>query len=269
MVQYKAKINGKSGDEFISADIIIFDDNNQQIGMIMITDESEYEKIKAAVDNFSEEYVTKVELENILVNSDNDTEINATKILGKTGGEFTEYIKNEIKESNEFPPAKHDSTEIVYGLGSKTKYGHVKTVNSLTTNAYVDGEALSAYQGRILADKVKDNSKKGLTIRMGRQHIASNGKATYDGEQQGRLQVRKGEKLYCQLYCNDKSVSLNARGVVFILDDACYPLTTDAEGKAFLPLGWTKDRNITVHAYANGFGNFYSDFDVKFIEYKA
>lgn len=52
-------------------------------------------------------------------------------------------------------------------LGSIADYGRVKIKNDLNTSAYADGEALSAYQGNILNDKIvapKDALKYSGTI---------------------------------------------------------------------------------------------------------
>lgn len=47
-------------------------------------------------------------------------------------------------------PNNHASTATTYGLGSGTNYGHTKIINNITTTSYVDGQALSAYQGYVL-----------------------------------------------------------------------------------------------------------------------
>ena len=48
------------------------------------------------------------------------------------------------------PPSSHASTGTGYGVGTTSYYGHCKTINSLSKTSYVDGEALSAYQGNVL-----------------------------------------------------------------------------------------------------------------------
>lgn len=51
-------------------------------------------------------------------------------------------------------PTKHSSTADTYGLGTTGAYGHVKTVNNVTTAAHESGLALSAYQGKVLKDLI-------------------------------------------------------------------------------------------------------------------
>lgn len=55
-------------------------------------------------------------------------------------------------------PTSHASTGTSYGLGTTANYGHVKTVNALTQASHVDGLALSAYQGKVLDDKITLNN---------------------------------------------------------------------------------------------------------------
>lgn len=51
-------------------------------------------------------------------------------------------------------PTSHASSVNTYGLGTTANYGHCKTINDLLKSAFVNGEALSAYQGKVLNDKV-------------------------------------------------------------------------------------------------------------------
>ena len=51
-------------------------------------------------------------------------------------------------------PQFHRSTDTTYGIGSENYYGHNKVINNLTTASYVEGESLSAYQGKVLSDKI-------------------------------------------------------------------------------------------------------------------
>lgn len=51
-------------------------------------------------------------------------------------------------------PQFHRSADTTYGIGSENYYGHNKVINNLTTSSYVEGESLSAYQGKVLKDAV-------------------------------------------------------------------------------------------------------------------
>lgn len=57
-------------------------------------------------------------------------------------------------------PTNHASSATTYGLGTSANYGHCKIINNITTSSYADGQALSAYQGKVLYDLIsgKQNS---------------------------------------------------------------------------------------------------------------
>ena len=268
MVKYEAKINGKKGDEFISADILIYDDESNQIGTIYITDESQFNQLKESVDNFSETYVSNEELETILKNTDNSTVINATSLKGMNGGEFTEHIKSELEENSRFKPVTHASSTVEYGAGTNSEYGHVKLVNHLNSNNYEPGSALSSYQGKVLSDKIKtlENVLKkfnGLQVRLGRKRII-NKAPIYDGETDSRLMFsgnhNNTEFLYIQVYA-PLGGYIAGRTVTFTLENindhsiVQYAKTTDSKGRAELQLNWTSDRVIIAHATVQGNSN--------------
>ena len=77
-------------------------------------------------------------------------------------------------------PKSHASSATTYGLGSTSNYGHVKTINNVTTSEHANGLALSAYQGKVLKDAVDAKlSKSGGTmtgnITMGTNLVTSTG----------------------------------------------------------------------------------------------
>lgn len=62
----------------------------------------------------------------------------------------------------EAAPKNHAVDANTYGLGTTSVYGHVKTINGLTQASHQDGTVLSAYQGKVLNDKITPlNSKFG------------------------------------------------------------------------------------------------------------
>ena len=68
---------------------------------------------------------------------------------------YTDGVTSNIQtQLNGKSPTSHASTASTYGLGTTENYGHVKTVNNLTTSAHADGLALSAYQGKLLNDEI-------------------------------------------------------------------------------------------------------------------
>ena len=57
-----------------------------------------------------------------------------------------------------FTPSAHAVNASTYGLGTTGVYGHVKTVNGLTTSSHSNGLALSAYQGYVLNNAKADKT---------------------------------------------------------------------------------------------------------------
>jgi hypothetical protein len=51
-------------------------------------------------------------------------------------------------------PNSHASSATTYGVGTTANYGHCKTINGLTQSSHVNGNALSAYQGKVLKDLI-------------------------------------------------------------------------------------------------------------------
>ena len=49
-------------------------------------------------------------------------------------------------------PRYHADEADIYGLGSTTRYGHVKLINNLLASSWTAGEALTAYQGYLLKE---------------------------------------------------------------------------------------------------------------------
>ena len=70
----------------------------------------------------------------------------------RTLKELNTQVTNNVTNISGKAPKSHASTANTYGLGTTSNYGHVKTVNNLTTSAHADGLALSAYQGKVLND---------------------------------------------------------------------------------------------------------------------
>ena len=85
-----------------------------------------------------------------------EAEANKTIVDSALSGSSTNPVQNQAINTalSDKAPTSHASTANTYGLGSTTKYGHVKTVNGLTTASHTDGEALSAYQGKVLNDAI-------------------------------------------------------------------------------------------------------------------
>ena len=83
--------------------------------------------------------------------------------------EYLDEIEDHMKKK---APTSHASTGTGYGVGTTANYGHVKLINALTKGAYSNGEALAAYQGKVLKDMVdKVNRNMPVQIRTGTKAV--------------------------------------------------------------------------------------------------
>ena len=55
---------------------------------------------------------------------------------------------------DDYAPKNHVSPNKDYGVGNPSNYGHTKVINNLTTNSASEGQALNAYQGYVLNNKI-------------------------------------------------------------------------------------------------------------------
>lgn len=84
------------------------------------------------------------------------------KLLGKLKAINT-AITNMVNGTTKLTPISHASTGTTYGVGTTANYGHCKTINGLTQASHANGLALSAYQGKVLHDKMKNYVVQTLT----------------------------------------------------------------------------------------------------------
>ncbi len=61
-------------------------------------------------------------------------------------------------------PTNHASANNAYGLGTGALYGHVSIYNYLDKSSYAEGQALSAYQGKVLNDKIINLESKKIIV---------------------------------------------------------------------------------------------------------
>lgn len=65
-------------------------------------------------------------------------------------------LKSEVDSK---APISHANANNTYGVGTESLYGHCKTVNNLNESSYVEGKALSAYQGKVISDELAKKQK--------------------------------------------------------------------------------------------------------------
>lgn len=102
-------------------------------------------------------------------------------------------------------PTDHASTGTTYGVGNQSYYGHVKVIDVLTRAAYAAGEALSAYQGKVLNDSKAPNNHQstsnaygvGTSEAYGHLKIANNlSTSSFDPDAPVALSAYQGKLLY-------------------------------------------------------------------------
>lgn len=97
----------------------------------------------------------------------------ATDILATDSSGKQHMIVSELDAK---APKSHASSATTYGVGTNANYGHCMTINNLTTSAHTNGYALSAYQGKLLNDKITTTNNSlinSVTISLGSYTIAA------------------------------------------------------------------------------------------------
>lgn len=86
-------------------------------------------------------------------NSSNNENPTISQIIVTNGSDnyFRKASLSHLKTAlGNMPPNSHASSTTTYGVGTTANFGHCKIINDLTHSNYGDGEALSAYQGKVL-----------------------------------------------------------------------------------------------------------------------
>lgn len=149
VVETKVNVKKENG-AVVSADVHLYDDTGDVVKTVSIVESETLAELEETVEGFREGYVSQEALLSVLENNGEATTINATALRGLDSDEIA--LKSEIPTT--FDPIAHDHVTNKYGLGSTSKYGHVKVRNDLQSAVFVTGEALSAYQGKVLNDRI-------------------------------------------------------------------------------------------------------------------
>lgn len=156
MVDFKSKIYYEEDNQVVGAEITVVSEEGDNIGSIKISNEEDYNNLKKNLENLDETFVRIDELDYQI----SQLNIDAATLQNKSSTDFalTEHTHGDI-----YAPKDHSNGASIYGLGSSSKYGHNKVVNHLNTQTVNDGEALSAYQGKVLSDMIAAEVKKLIT----------------------------------------------------------------------------------------------------------
>ena len=147
LVNYKVRSFYEKDSGTAGADVIIYSDTGDVIDTILVTTESTYNDLVKQLDDIDEKYIDKQDLLTILQNTSGEiVAINATYLNGQSA-DF--YAKNNHDHNTMYAPLSHVNVN-----ASENNYGHVKIINNLSRGSFVTGEALSAYQGKLLSDQI-------------------------------------------------------------------------------------------------------------------
>ena len=148
MVNYKVRSFYEKDTGTAGADVIIFDSQGDEIDTLLITTESTYNDLVEQLEGIDERYLDRTDILEILQNTVDIVNINATTLNGLSSDNFA---SNGHNHDTLYAPKNH-----VNVLGNASTNGHAKIINNLTTASYRDGEALSAYQGKLLSDRINN-----------------------------------------------------------------------------------------------------------------
>lgn len=218
--------------EIIGANVLIYNDTEDLVEKIIIVEEKCFQNLKDRITSLDNTYLTREQLSEILENTGETTEINATHLNGVNSAGFA-LIKHTHEE---YSVKNHSSTKPEYGLSSTSEYGHCRVRNDLTAPTYVNGEALSAYQGQVIgkrvsevestSNKVYENyTKNSMQIKIGRWSDNA-------GEDNTELKLNyKSDGIYAKIYCDNPLFDYSNREVIIVVNNIPYKRTTDKNGK--------------------------------------
>ncbi len=141
MVEFKSKIYYEEDNQIIGAEITVYSEKGDNIGSIKVTNEEDYNNLVSRIENLSEDFVHVNDLQSKIANLD----INAKTLNGYSSADFAQH---DHTHTNTYAPNSH-----VGIVADSSNMGHTKIVNNLTRDDF-DGEALAAYQGKVLSEMI-------------------------------------------------------------------------------------------------------------------
>lgn len=148
----------------------------------------------------------------------------------------------------------------------------MKTRNNLTAPNFIGGEALAAYQGTLLnqrlasvesssgelAEKYYRNS---LRIKIGRW-------SDNQGEDGTKIQILhgSGNGIYAKLYCDKPGFKVNNRDLILVINGVPYVRTTDNNGKSEKLTIKLDKGTYLMSAFSMGYDGVNSSFTQKIVE---
>ncbi len=219
--------------DIIGANVLIYNDTEDIVEKIVIVEEKCLQALKDTLNNLDTTYLHKEELIKILTNEKEDTEINATHLNNLNSADFA--LRKHTHD--EYATKNHSSNKPDYGLSSTSEYGHCRVRNDLTAPTYIKGEALSAYQGQVIgnrlsavestANNVYENyTKNSMRIKIGRWSDNA-------GEDNTELKLNyQTDAIYAKLYCDNPVFDYENRDIILVLNGVPYKRVTNRNGRS-------------------------------------
>lgn len=152
MVNYKVRAFYEKDTGSVGADLVIYSDTGDVIDTLLITTQGQFNELVSRLDGIDQQYLDLNELKQYLQNTGNtEITINATKLNGLTVDDFARQNHNH---DGLYARINHADSQVNYGVGAPDKYGHNKVIDNCNQTAYRPGESLSAYQGKLLNDRI-------------------------------------------------------------------------------------------------------------------
>lgn len=168
--KFVTRVFHEQDNQVIGCEVIIYDNYNEVIDTICITDQT---TLKSYIDNWdaiSQYYILRGDVElpeelqalvdagqptlqDILENPNDTTTINATTLEGSSAADFARV---DHSHGSAYCTTKHDSSNKDYGISTNDLYGHCKIADRLTDSTYTEATALSSHQGYVLNQSIKD-----------------------------------------------------------------------------------------------------------------
>ena len=148
----------------------------------------------------------------------------------------------------------------------------VKTRNNLTATDFVSGEALAAYQGALLNQRVSsiENSQSDLEEKYYRNSMRIKVGRYSDGQGEDGTKIElaegSGNGIYAKLYCDKPGYNYADKDVVLVINGVPYTRTTDSTGKTGkLTINLSRGTYLLT-AFIRGYDGVYPANDTKIIK---
>lgn len=273
MTDFEVSCYYKKNKKIIGAEVKVYNEDEDIIDRILITDAHGLEELEAKLENLDDTYVDKNELLTALTENvfgEQSVTVNANTFDGHNS---SYYAPAEHDHKGQFAPNKHESNiSTTYGAGTSDQYGHVKVRDDLNARNLNVSEALSSHQGYVLNDRLTTveetaNSvaeayyRNSMRIKIGRWSDEAQ-----EDDTKIQVQYGAGNGIYAKLYCDKHGVDLSEKQVILVVNGIPYARTTDSNGKTG-KLGINLERgNYLLTAFIRGFDGLYPANDAKIIE---